>query len=608
MVKPSEERSRPASLTMASPPLVRRLVDLLLARKSAVAGILAASLVLNIFGLAAPRFTQFILDSVLPRSDLVLLTQVILVLAIVTIFQILLTILRRLMLVKLSLSVDRVTLAEFFEYVLSLPVSFFKRYKIGDLVARWGDHGHVRHLLAGGLTRVTVDALMVIVFFVLMFTYSVPLALLVIAILLAFAGYTYLQGPVMKRQHRRLLDEKAAQEAQLIEMASGIELVKAMAIEEPLRQRWTDSLARHLESNYRAQRLKQLLESGATAIQFLCSGVVLWYGAVMVMRESFSIGELAAFNMYTAQAVGPLLSLVTLWDEVQLARSALDRIEEVRTCTPETTPSPTTPLYRGSVEGAVRFEQVCFHYGDAENADLLHDLTFEMRPGQIVALVGPSASGKTTVARLLLSLYRPTKGRIFVDGYSLDEWEVPAYRRQIGVVFQDNLLLSGTIRENIAPGEEEPNRERLAEVARIAAIEEFVGRLPNGFDTVVGEFGLQLSGGQRQRIGLARALYREPRILVLDEPFSSLDSLSITAIQQNWHHIRAGRTVLLITHDLSTVQQADQILVMHHGQIVEHGRHGELMAMAGLYRSLVEGCQLNGQQPITNQRPVPTAI
>jgi ABC-type bacteriocin/lantibiotic exporter with double-glycine peptidase domain len=260
--------------------LTTRIVSLLRAHKGTLAGILASSLVLNLFGLAAPRFTQAILDQVLPQSDFTLLAKLILALVLVTVLQILLTIWRRLTLVHLSLGIDRVVLAEFLGHVLSLPISFFKRHQTGDLVSRWSEHGHVRHLLAGGLTRVIIDALMVIVYFVVMFIYSVQLALVVVGLLVLFGGYMALRSPVMHRQHRRLLDEKGAHEARLIEILTGIDLVKAMAIEDPLRQKWEEELQDYLASNYRTQKLRQILESGGTAIQFLCTGALLWYGAV----------------------------------------------------------------------------------------------------------------------------------------------------------------------------------------------------------------------------------------------------------------------------------------------------------------------------------------
>ena len=549
--------------------LVKRITRLLAAHKGTLAGILVSSLVLNLFGLVAPRFTQAILDHVLPQSDFTLLTQLILVLVLVTVFQILLTIWRRLTLVRLSLTIDRVVLAEFLGHVLSLPIAFFKQHQTGDLVARWSEHGHVRHLLAGGLTRVAIDALMVVVYFIVMFVYSVQLALVVVGLLLLFGGYMALRSPFMQRQHRRLLDEKGAHEARLIEMMTGIDQVKAMAIEKPLRQKWEEELQGYLASNYRTQKLRQILESGGTAIQFLCTGALLWYGVVLVLENQLSTGALVAFTMYTSQALSPLLSLIGLWDDVQLARGALERIEEVRKQIPEMGSGQKAIIGPKRLMGKIQFEQVWFHYDGSDRINVLRGAAFEALPGERIALMGPSGSGKTTVTRLLLGLYGPTQGRILIDGYPLEHLDLQSFRQQIGVVMQDNLLFSGTIRGNIALGDPQADLERVMEVARMAAAHDFIMGLPQGYDTIVGELGLTLSGGQRQRIGLARALYRNPRILILDEALSALDNSSTQLIRQNWETMVDGRTVLVIAHNLLTAQMADRILLLDQGLITE---------------------------------------
>ena len=429
------------------------------------------------------------------------------------------------MLVRLSLQLDRRLLGGLCAHLLALPLSFFKGRRAGDLLARFQEHIHVRHLFAGALTRVTIDAIMVVLYFAVMFAYSWQLTLAVLGLLLLLVGYTLWISPILKRQHRCLLEDNAAQEARLLEALVGIDLVKALALEGPLQARWEESFQRYLTTNERTQALRQVLESRGAALRFLSTGVLLGYGAVLVLRGELSTGQLVAFSLYAGQALIPLLGFITLWDEVQQARAALERLEEVLAEQPETQYSEACP---GSavIRGHLRVEQVSFDYGGQAVSPVLRGVSFEVSPGECIAIVGQSGSGKTTLARLLLGLYRPTRGRVLIDDRDLTNLDLVAYRRQVGMVLQENLLISGTIAENVALGDQDPDPTKVMEALRLVGAEEFIRVLPQSCETPVGELGLTLSGGQRQRIALARALYRNPRILIFDEATSALDSIS----------------------------------------------------------------------------------
>jgi len=571
---------------LAKRSFTRRLWQELKAHKPALAAFLALSFLQNLFGLAIPWITQAVLDKAVPAGSISLLNQLVLVMVVVTAFQIAITIWRRMILIRFSVALDRVLLGEFCSHLLTLPTAFFKARRAGDIVARFHDGGQVRGVVAGSVTRSVIDCVMVVIYFAVMFVYSVRLAFIVSAILVLFAAYTLTIGPWVKRVQQRLLEDKAVHEAHLVELITGIDVVKALGVERHLRQRWEKAFDRYLASDYAAQRLRQILESLSTAIKFLCTVALIWYGAVLVMNGQLSLGSLVAFSMIASEALLPLVRLIVVWGEIQESRAALDRMQEVLGQKPEPQLPAEARVSIERIEGHVRCEDVFFQYPGRDDRPVLRGASFELKPGEHVALVGRSGSGKTTLARLLLGLYRPTRGRILIDGRDLAQHDLETYRQQVGAVLQDNLLLAGTIEENIALGESNPDLGRLVDAASLAGADDFIDAMPQGYKTVVGDMGLTLSGGQRQRISLARALYRNPRLLILDEATSALDGITEHQIQKDLDSILATRTALVIAHKIGTVRRADRILVLDDGKIVEQGNHEELLGKRGVYYAL----------------------
>ncbi|TWU13581.1 Toxin RTX-I translocation ATP-binding protein [Symmachiella macrocystis] len=577
------------------PKAAQRLTNLMKSNFKTLGVILAISLLLQVVGLAAPLFTKYIIDSVLmpadagppdgtaPPGSLLSLNWLALGLVVVSVFGIGMTMLRGMVAVRLSQKLDRTMLHEFYEHLLQLPTRFFKLRRTGDIVARFGDNENVRELFTAGTMTVVLDSLMVVVYFVVMFMLNARLAAVVLAFVPVFVAFTLIVSPIMKLMHRRLMEDGAAHESNLIESIGGIDMVKAMAVEKPMQKKWELLFEKYLKSQYRSEKLGETFGAIDGAIGVFSNVALLWYGLTLVQRNELTLGDFMAFNMLAGQVIGPLSGVIGLWDQLQQARVSLERLSDVLDNDPEPQPPPEERVYPKVIRGRVKFDRVFFHYGTKGAPYVLRNLSFEAAPGQRIAIVGRSGSGKTTLARLLLGLYQPTEGTITIDDWDLERIDLGTLRKQIGFVLQENLLFSGTILENIALGDENPDRQQVEEAATLAGAHDFIRAMPLGYDMVVGEFGLTLSGGQRQRISIARALYRNPRIVVMDEATSALDSLSEREIQKNLDAILADRTSFIIAHKIATVRDADQILVLHDGAIVETGTHDELIAKRGTY-------------------------
>lgn len=580
-VTPTEAAERIRS----KPRATQRIVTLMMQNLKPLGTILFVSLLLILIGLVPPLFTQQMMDKVLipEGGSLTTLNLVALGMVAASVMGIGMSVLRGLIAVRLSQRLDKTLLLEFYEHLLTLPTRFFKLRRTGDIVARFGDNQNVRDLFTAGTMTAVLDSLMVVVYFVWMFYWNARLATVVLLFVPLFVGFTFLVSPVMKRMHRRLLEEGAAHESNLIESIGSIDVIKAMAIEDPMRKKWEELFAKFLKSQYRSQKLEQTFEAIGGSLSVLSNVTLLWYGASLVLEGSLTPGEFMAFQMLAGQVTGPLGRVIGLWDQLQQARVSLERMSDVLDNDPEPQPPTEERVYPKVIRGRVKFDGVFFHYGSKGAPYVLRNVSFEAKPGQRIAIVGRSGSGKTTLARLLLGMYRPTEGKITLDNWDFQRVDLSTYRRQIGFVLQENLLFSGTILENIALGDPEPDRQRAEEAATLASAHDFIRSMPLAYDTVVGEFGLTLSGGQRQRVNIARALYRNPQILVMDEATSALDSLSEREIQKNLDAILAERTSFIIAHKISTVREADLILVLHDGTIVEQGTHDELIARRGTY-------------------------
>ena len=550
--------------------------------------IAVASLLLNFFGLATPIFTQNIVDKVLVHQNVSLLNIMLIGMLIVAVFRILTMIIRQYLIVHVGMKIDLRMLVQFYKHLLALPLNYFKVRKIGDFVSRFNENLKIRNFLTETALSIILDTILIIVYFLLMFYYNVKLTLLVLAFIPAFILITLVFTPILKRLNIDSFAARSESHSHLIESIHGIETVKATNIEYPTRWKWENKFIKNLNIDFRLLKAGLYFHSLGDFVGTLSSTLILWLGARAVMNGGLSIGELMAFMALMGSVMTPLNRIINVWDDLQETLVSVDRLNDVfaaKTEFPEAKDEDKGIILR-QPRGEVALENVYFRFGGEDDPYILSNVSLKISPGQRVAIVGRSGSGKTTLAKLIPRFYDVTEGKMLIDGHDVKNLNLSNLRRLVGFVLQDNFLFNGTIRENISLGDPEESLEKVVEAAKLANAHDFISSLGLGYDTRVGESGLQLSGGQKQRVAIARVLYAKPKIIIFDEATSSLDTESEQAIQKNLEEILKDKTAIIIAHRLSTVRTAGQIIVLDNGEIVEQGTHEELMGQKGLYHYL----------------------
>ncbi len=543
---------------------------------------LGTSVLLQVLALALPFLTWMIVDRVVPRGDAGLLAILTLGLTGVVAFHFLATLTRARLLLRLRVQLESRMTLDFLDHLVDLPYSFFQQRSPGDLMARLNSNATVREIVTSGAVSGALDGMLVSVYLIIITVIHPILGLIV----LGLGGLRVLLFLALRRRHQELmsrsLQAEAASHGYQVQMLAGIETLKSLGAERRAVEHWSNLFADELNVALQRGRLNATFDSLLSALTTASPFVILVYGALEVVRGDLSLGTMLAVSALAGGFFAPLSTLVSTALQMQMLGSYFERIDDVLDSPPEQERGVT--LARPRLTGRITLDRVSFRYSPA--APLVVDgVSLDIAAGSFVALVGPSGAGKTTLAHLLLGLYRPTAGRILYDGLDLAGLDLRAVRGQLGMVNQQPYLFGGSIASNLSLADPALPRERLVEAARLAQIHDDIVNMPLGYDTLLGDGGVSVSGGQYQRLALARALVHRPAILLLDEATSSLDTATERLIQEELDRLRCTRIV--IAHRLSTVRAADTILVMERGAVVERGSHDELMRRRGRYEELV---------------------
>ncbi|MBC6993759.1 peptidase domain-containing ABC transporter [Neolewinella lacunae] len=564
--------------------LGRRFSHLLRPHRGVLLQALLGAAIYTVLGLSTAIYLQKITDFVLTSGNTGLLNLLSVGMLAVLAISIFLGTMKSVMVLRTGQLIDAKLILGYYQHLMRLPQRFFDTMRTGEIISRVNDAVKIRAFINDVAINLLVNVFIVVFSFALMFTYYWKLAVAMLLVIPLYTLVYWLTNRLNRRRERELMERAAELESQLVESVNAARTIKQLRLEDYANLETETHFVRLLGTSYRSGLNGLFSSTSAEAIGRVFTVFLLWFGAGLVIKGAISPGELLGFYALIGYFTGPAQSLIGMNKKIQNALIAADRLFEIVDLVPEPNTADAIVL-TPELLGEVRFQDVRFSYGAGR--EVFQGLNLTLPAGKITAIVGESGSGKSSIAHLVQKLYPLEGGQISIGGLDLNYLATDSLRRYVGVVPQQVDLFSGTLLENITIGTGKPDMKKVLDLCRELGMLSFIEQLPNGFHTPIGENGVNLSGGQRQRIALARAIYREPRILLLDEATAALDSVSEAFIQRAIHRLRAsGTTILVIAHRLSTVVEADQIIVLADGAVLESGTHHELLDAQGHYQEL----------------------
>ncbi|MCW5515051.1 ABC transporter ATP-binding protein [Muriicola sp. Z0-33] len=532
----------------------------------------------------APLSLKYLMDDIIPNKDMdflkILVAAVILAILVQAVTSFLLT---KILSVQAQYMISELR-AQVQKKILSLPIRFFDNTKSGELVSRiMTDVEGVRNLIGTGLVQLVGGTVTAVVSLILLLQISPSMTLFTLIPLAIFAVIALKAFKIIRPIFRNRGKLNAEVTGRLTETLGGIRVIKGFNAEKQENKVFENGVELLFQNVKKSLTATAFMTSSSTFLLGVATTGIMGIGGYKIMIDELTIGEFLTFTFLLGLMIAPIVQMSNIGSQLTEALAGLDRTEELMNMTAEADENDRTTQLK-AIDGKMVFEDVSFAY--EEDKEVLHNVSFKANSGEVIALVGSSGSGKSTIAGLAASFLTPQSGKITIDGHDLSKVNLDSFRRYLGVVLQDDFLFEGTIRENILFPRPNASDEALQEAVKSAYVDEFTDRFEEGLDTLIGERGIKLSGGQRQRIAIARAVLADPKILILDEATSNLDTESEALIQKSLSALTQGRTTFVIAHRLSTIRKADQILVIENGRIAEQGTHDELIASEGRYYNL----------------------
>jgi len=560
-----------------------RLWQLIKPNRSILLQSLIGALVFSVLGLSMSLYVGRLVDHVIPGGNFNLLTLLGIAMVIIILVRLFLSLFQSLFILKTGQKIDASLILGYYQHLLKLPQSFFDNMRTGEIISRIGDAVKIRVFINDVSINLILNVFILIVSFILMFTFFWKLALIMLVVVPFYFMIYLISNKLNKKMQRKVMEKGADLEAQLVESLNSAGTIKRFSLEEFSNFKTETKFVALLETVYRSGLNSIFSSSSSGLVTQLITLMVLWVGAAYVLKTQITPGELLSFYSVVGYFTGPVVGIIGFNRALQDARIAADRLFEIFDL--EIDSEENKIDLRPEMVGDISFENVSFRYGT--RVDVFHSLNLTIRKGEIAAIVGESGSGKSTLVSLLQNIYPLNEGNIKTGKYDHKHITNKSLRQIISVVPQKIDLFAGSVTENIAVGELVPDMEKILSVCEKLGMTKFIESLPHGFSTYLGENGANLSGGQKQRIAIARALYRDPQVLILDEATSSLDSLAETFVQQTMKMLKdEKKTVIVIAHRLSTIHHADRIIVLEKGKVVQEGTFTELSVQDGHFRTM----------------------